>query len=848
LQLLDISRRLFEPDPEFQNLPMLYWPTYGNTVVNGLVEGPTWDAWWIQNSYGPTYCALPFLLEPYVTFLQNSQDQWFDQMGDGHRAGAAPPFNWVAPDGCLCDAARPGWIVYKQGDGRIDLHDWALEFTAAGIVLQSELLLISRDRAALAHYLPKLERAAAFIETRRDPTNNLFLAGPAGNLLAPSYAGWQKPDGTYGKAYLTGLSVNYIAALDRLLELEKLADRPEQAVLYSKLRASARAGLKLLTTEEGYLIRSLDPDGVKHGVFGAPMHGYFETSPNHDAICFRVVEAAQAEKIYAKLASIPQLRPHDVCIPNYPGYDDLYEKPEGLWKFGYWVNGGHWSTCEARLIMAYYQLHHFEDARRSLRHMLKFARAFRMDNDLTDFGAQVYQPAQPINLTYDIFGIPAAMVRGLFEYLYHADGLTIVPHIPPGITELQQQFPIRLGSKRVYLATYGQGPITQVLVNGRTWKTHDAISVSLPYDRTPDEAIIQIAFGKSAVQPFNPQKPDHALPPPPSSLVDLPPAANIAVNDLPLRIGSDSQGGNRFVGDIARVRILNRALSPEEQTAHEPEPLADLPRDSATVGDWRLDHLEAGAFTNLAAPEMPAKLVGQGDLVDAPAGKVLRLSGSGYLEIAHQQPLDLTSACTLEAWIRPQALPPGGARIVDKLHAGQEDGFLFDTFPGNSLRVIAQCGTLGHDAKLAPGQWAHVAATISPDGSQRLYLNGTLVAAATNQLAKVSLELLAARVAKLRRFHAALVKAGLADSYEAAHARLAVTCFSVAQTRFQRLSRGELPRLPERSQLAADQSYLETTAKLCDGLEKVLASYQNSSRPEKLRLHRLYLLSAPSAP
>jgi hypothetical protein len=205
---------------------MLYMPSW-----NGLVEGPTWDAWWIQNSYGPTYSVLPFLQEPFVTFLQNSQDLWFDQMGDGKRVGAPPPFNWVAPDGCLCDAARPGWIVYRQGDGRPHIHDWGMEFTAAGLLLQSELLLIGRDTQALAKYLPRLERCANFIETRRDPTNNLFLAGPAGNLLAPSFAGWKKADGTYGKAYLTGLSVTYIAALDRLTELEKLAGRPAEAQL-----------------------------------------------------------------------------------------------------------------------------------------------------------------------------------------------------------------------------------------------------------------------------------------------------------------------------------------------------------------------------------------------------------------------------------------------------------------------------------------------------------------------------------------------------------------------------------------------------------------------------------------
>ena len=33
LQLLDIARRMFEPDPEFQNMPMLYTPAW-----NGLVR------------------------------------------------------------------------------------------------------------------------------------------------------------------------------------------------------------------------------------------------------------------------------------------------------------------------------------------------------------------------------------------------------------------------------------------------------------------------------------------------------------------------------------------------------------------------------------------------------------------------------------------------------------------------------------------------------------------------------------------------------------------------------------------------------------------------------------------
>src|SRR6185503_2225499 len=111
----------------------------------------------------------------------------------------------------------------RQGDGRHDIHDWGMEFTAAGTLLQCELLLISRDDAKIEKYLPQLERAANFIETRRDPKTGLYLGGPACNLLAPSFAGYKKPDGTYDKAYHAGLQVTYIAALNRLIELEKLS-------------------------------------------------------------------------------------------------------------------------------------------------------------------------------------------------------------------------------------------------------------------------------------------------------------------------------------------------------------------------------------------------------------------------------------------------------------------------------------------------------------------------------------------------------------------------------------------------------------------------------------------------
>ncbi len=626
LKLLEIAGRMFAPDPELQSIGMFYTPAW-----NGLVEGPTWDAWWIQNSYGTTYCALPFWQEPMTTFLQNSQNLWFDQMGDGKTPRPFDRYNLIPPDGCLCDAARPGWFVAKQGDGRVDIHDWGMEFTAAGLVMQAELLLISRDAKAIGHYLPMLRRCANFIETRRDPKNNLFLAGPAGNLLAPSYAGWKKTDGTYDKAYLAGLSITYIAGLDRLIELEKLAGNPENVKLYSQRRELARKGLPLLLTDEGYFVKSLDPDGTRHGVYGAAKHGYFEAIPNQDALCFRVVGDAQAKQIYAKIASISGLRRHDLIITNCPSLDDMYEPPAGLWEFGRWVNGGHWLTCEARMIMGYYRLGKYDDARRSMKRIVDFAHRFRMDNNLTNFGSEPYQPNLPINCVYDAWGVPAAMIRGLFEYLYRADGLTILPHIPLGITRLEQHIPIRFGKKQLYLATTGQGSVTSVSINGQAWKNFNPQSVLLPYDETPTEAVVQIQLGGANAEPFVPQK--AAQPPAPA--------------------------------------------------------LADLPK---------------------------------------------------------------------------------------------------------SVR--------------------------------------------SEPLAKA-----AERVAAMQKFHRRLVNDGRGDTYEAAHAQLAVDFLAATLTRLKMVADGKLPLLPKASLAAADKSYIDTMVRLCDGLEKVLATYEKSDDAEKKRIFELFAAS-----
>ena len=496
------------------------------------------------------------------------------------------------------------------------------------------------------------------------------------------------------------------------------------------------------------------------------------------------------------------------------------------------------------MMMAYSRLGKYEDARRSMKRILDFARRFRMDNPLVDFGGAVYQPHQPINCCYDTFGAPAALIRGLFEYLYRADGLTILPHVPPGIVELTQRFAIRFGSKRLFLSTVGRGPVAAVTVNGKPWKRFDPKSIFLAYDETPETAQIQIVLGDAkAARPG----------PTPAARVALPTVTNefwrcewlakpLGPQPRPLRIGADSDGKSRFIGDIGRARIFRRALKPDEIAALARNDDAALGKDPALVADW--------TFEDLKAASLSTKIVGKVDVVDAtgaggPGGKAIRLTGEGYVEVAHNPKLILTDAYALSAWVLPKKLPSGGGRIIDKSTVGTSDNYLLDTHPGNSLRLITQQGHITHRANLPPDTWSHVAATFDARGELRLYVNGKQVASCPAKPVEGlgSIEHLRTSYDRLRRFHDKLTAAGLGDTYEAAHAGLAVEAVATLQTRQRLLAEGKIQRLPDASQRAADKCYVETAVRLCDGLAKVLETYAESKDPHRKRVHQCWRAS-----
>ena len=54
-------------------------------------------------------------------------------------------------------------------------------------------------------------------------------------------------------------------------------------------------------------------------------------------------------------------------------------------------------------------------------------------------------------------------------------------------------------------------------------------------------------------------------------------------------------------------------------------------------------------------------------------------------------------------------------------------------------------------------------------------------------------------------------------------------------------AQGQLAKLPEPTQLAADQAYLDAAAKLSAGLEAVLKTYKNSADPEQRKIYAAWL-------
>ncbi|MCS7186518.1 MAG: DUF5703 domain-containing protein [Armatimonadota bacterium] len=155
----------------------------------------------------------------------------------------------------------------------------------------------------------------------------------------------------------------------------------------------------------------------------------------------------------------------------------------------------------------------------------------------------------------------------------------------------------------------------------------------------------------------------------------------VPANSHPLKIGIDQSGGSRFVGEIVRVSILKGALSIQEiRKIHQSDREKNLGLKNVLVS-----------------------------LVNPAIGTDLNI-----------KPEEL-DAFTCEAWIKVREDDKGG-RILDKITPGGSDGFLLDTFPGKSVRLIVGNKTFSAEGVLRPEVWHHIVAVISPQRLQ-VYLD-----------------------------------------------------------------------------------------------------------------------------
>ena len=878
LELINAAFESIRPSACMISLPLFYKRDW-----NGFVEGSSWPCWWTQNSFGATYGMQPFLgEEPYATWIANAQDLWFRMMGDGKRMDSSGD---VAPDGSLMDGAcihlsggtfngfgdfrrgvgrspidgkvvDTGWW-FKQGDSNRAVTDWFFGGAAAGLIMESDRLLVRHDVASARMRLSDLKRVAAFLDSRRDPETNLLKGGHNSNLLAPTFRGVRKADGTYELGYLTELSVNYVAGLERLAEVCLLCGETDQASGYRETARKVRRGLPRLMTPEGYFIKSDESDG-RHGIFGAEKFGYFEAHPNHDAGAFRVTDDVSNKNIVdfmlhkvKGLQPPGSLIPHGFVLPNYPGYDD--HSGEGAMSYGVWTNGGVWPAHEGMMGIACFRAGESAHPLAAWAAMRPLFEAFRADAPLGNWGTTPWegQLAKPYCFCYDNMGPTGGILRGLFEYGYTAKGLRLWPHVPASLSHYAQKVPASFGRARIYLATTGSGVPSKALVNGQSISLDADGSLFLPLDGSNKKIEVEFLCGDASPRGVSTALMATVVPPASDTAFWSPDPVNpyapaSSANQWPIRIGGSSAGGHQFFGQIKEVRIYRPAISETEVAARargqgDPAnlllkwPLESVASDGTFPGSVRLSSVVAPSATRA-----------DNNAIKFQEGGLTFDEGSS-LDVPSSALVDFFENYSLELQVRPVSVK--GACLIDRSSPGEADGFKFEYLAGDkdiqALRLTTPWGTAMGNAKLKTNEWQHLVATCDNSGMMRIFVDGKKIAesqgakpvpqpAAPRPVARVGL-------ATAGAFLTAMEKADMGDSMEACQARMVVDLLTAYRVRKSLSAAHKLPmpdlspshHIPPADQRKVEEIYRNTARWVFGGLQDHLRGVSLQKYPVK---------------
>lgn len=133
----------------------------------------------------------------------------------------------------------------------------------------------------------------------------------------------------------------------------------------------------------------------------------------------------------------------------------------------------------------------------------------------------------------------------------------------------------------------------------------------------------------------------------------------LVVTSVPLQIGADPNGNNRFQGRVQRAAIYGRALTAEEITRRAADPVVL----SGVLGDWQLTSAPEAAIRPLAG----ALILENGKETTAFVGE----------SSAPREPLSLWYRGPAQKW--EEALPLGNGRL------GGHVSNLYAVFPSNQI-------------------------------------------------------------------------------------------------------------------------------------------------------------------
>src|SRR3989338_6275013 len=205
-------------------------------------------------------------------------------------------------------------------------------------------------------------------------------------------------------------------------------------------------------------------------------------------------------------------------------------------------------------------------------------------------------------------------------------------------------------------------------------------------------------------------------------------------NTAALTIGKTLTAGRFAKGTIDDVRIYNRALSQVEITAlyqsYDPGiQVSDLQK--GLVGQWKFD----GNAKDSTPYANNGTVTGATLTTDrkGTANKAYSFNGTtDYVDAGSGASLNITTAITLEAWVKPSAFGADPRDIISK-HGADEAYILryLDATHWSFQLYDSSWKSVSSDANTITDTWVHLVGTWESGGSMKIYVNGVKQASET---------------------------------------------------------------------------------------------------------------------